>query len=323
MAQKILNLMKINEIKNIIKLNTFKRVYLIIFFYIKNLILKFARDHIWTLSSAISFNIILGLIPFLLIILTVLGFYLDSGNVLDQIKAQLSIVLPLPDEYKIKLLMSFYEKATELIKNTYITGSIGVISLFWTMSGLFGSIRDVMNRIYDYDEERGFFYGKLKDFILVLAVILVFLLSISISTISQIIKINREYFIAKAFDYNIINTIYDSLFPFILSVILTAILFYILFHYVPNFIIPRKALLFIVSHATIQFEIFKFLFFQYILRFSTYDKFYGAFAAIVLSLIWIYFVSLVYCTSAALGKIYLRHHHLKIKSKINGTTKTI
>ncbi|MCY7361297.1 MAG: hypothetical protein LH629_04395, partial [Ignavibacteria bacterium] len=83
----------INKIKN-------SRIYKLLYFYIDNLITKFDNDHIWIMSSGISFNILICLIPFFLLLLTILGIYLDSMTVQERLVSYMNSMIPLPGQYK-------------------------------------------------------------------------------------------------------------------------------------------------------------------------------------------------------------------------------
>jgi membrane protein len=95
---------------------------------------------------------------------------------------------------------------------------------------------------------------------------------------------------------------------------------------VPHYRIPQKALLLSTLIASVLFEIMKFLFSYYVLNISNYKYIYGAYAAVVITLLWIYVISLIFCIGAAIGQIYVEKNKLKIilnNDKNNGTEKTV
>jgi uncharacterized BrkB/YihY/UPF0761 family membrane protein len=59
----------------------------------------------------------------------------------------------------------------------------------------------------------------------------------------------------------------------------------------------------------------KYLYTLYVLRFSSLRRIYGAYAFIVISIFWIYYISLIFSTSAAIGSIYIERNGLKITYK--------
>jgi uncharacterized BrkB/YihY/UPF0761 family membrane protein len=65
----------------------------------------------------------------------------------------------------------------EISSNKALTAIIGTLGILWTASGLFSTIRDVLNKIYKINLEVFYVWGKLKDIGMVFIVIVLFLLS--------------------------------------------------------------------------------------------------------------------------------------------------
>lgn len=295
---------------------------MVIFFYLKTLYEKFDKDHAWTLASGIAFNYILALFPFGLIVFTVLGIYLNSSNFIQNIILELGSLEFIPEEFREKVILQLFERSNELIKNTWITGTIGAAGLFWTMSGLFASMRDVLNRVYDNVEDTSFIVGKLKDFMLVIINLILFIITIFITSFRQILY----YYDLELFGSRFDISYFDSYLAFGISVFVTFLLHIILYRYVPNFRIPFKALIFSSLIATVLFELSKYGFTLYVLRFSNYSKIYGAYTAIFLLFLFIYVISVVFVIGCEMGNAYLKRNKLQIikkQKKNNGTTEAI
>lgn len=292
-------------------------------YYSKKLYEKFEKDHIWVLSSGVAFNILISIIPFLLIALTVLGIYIDSSDILGKINIYLTNILPMQDVHKDKIIKQIFELAKELTNNTFLTGTIGVLALMWTMSGLFSTMRDVLNKIFSFDGYTNYFYGKIRDFILVLVTLILFLASLFLTSIFQIFEL-----LSKDLFGEIIPSVYASAaISIVASLITTYIMFLVLYKYIPQFKLPTKVLQLSTLLSAILFEIMKYLYTMYVLKFSSLQRIYGAYAFIVISIFWIYYISVIFSTSAAIGNIYLEKNGLKLtykkKNKNNGTKETI
>ena len=284
------------------------RIYLIIKHYLSNLFIKISDEVLWTLSSGIAFNLLFSLIPFFLILLTFVGLYLDRAEVADYINSQLKNMLPLPPATQDKFIKEVLLRVQQLTQNTLITGIIGFSGLIWTSSGLFSSMRDVLNKVYQFKDEKSFLYAKLRDFLFVFVSIVVFLISFIITSLSQIIKLKSELF-GFEFDFSGLQNIIAMLISFIFSLFL----FILLYSRIPHFRTPRKTLYFSSFLAAIFFEIFKYFFTFYVIRITDYSMIYGAFSAFVIAFLWIYCISVIFTLGAALGKIHLDRNRLKIK----------
>lgn len=303
----------------------FKLLYETVFYYIKHLYRKFEKDHIWVLSSGIAFNIVLCIIPFNLILITVLGIYLESSDTIEKFSRYLEGILPFVDTFKAKFIAYLVDRVREITSYTFITGAIGIGGLLWLMSGLFSSMRDVLNRIYNVEDNINFLIGKLRDFVLIIITLVLFLLSFSLTSGFQIIQDYSKRIFGVVITFNIFETIV----PILVSFMITFSLFYVLYAFVPNIKFPRKAVIFSSFYASIFFEILKYFFTLYVLNFSNFGKVYGAYATLVIILFWLYYMSVVFVVGAALGQIYTEKNNLKFphikkhKSKFYGTAKVI
>jgi len=296
----------INKVKSF-----FRSTYTNTLYYSKKLYEKFEKDHIWVLSSGIAFNILISIIPFFLIALTVLGIYIDSSNILEKISSYLTNILPVEDVFKEKVIKQIFELAKELTNNTFLTGSIGMIALIWTMSGLFSTMRDVLNKIFVFDGYINYFYGKLRDFVLVFVTLTLFLVSLFFTSIFQIFEL-----ISKDIFGEIIPSVYTSTaITLAASMITTYIMFLVMYKFIPQFKLPSKVIQLSTLLSTILFELVKYLYTLYVLRFSSLKRIYGAYAFIVITVFWIYYISVIFSTSAAIGSIYLEKNGLKLTYK--------
>lgn len=284
---------------------------LIFIFYLKILYEKFDKDHAWTLASGISFNFILALFPFVLILFTIAGIYLNNTDAVQNIIVQLNSVEFIPENFREKIVTQLFERSNELIKNTWITGTIGIAGLFWTMSGLFASMRDVMNRVYDYSEETSFILGKLKDFMLIIITLVLFIITLFITSFRQFIFYNDFELFGNKLDLSYFN----SFLAFAISILVTFLMHFISYRYVPNFKIPLKPLLFSSFIATILFEISKFGFTFYVLKLSNYSRIYGAYTALFLIFLFVYVISVVFVIGCEMGNAYLKRNKLIIIKK--------
>lgn len=277
-------------------------------YYIKNLIEKFDNDHVWVLASGISFNLLICLIPFVLIILTILGIYLDSEVVNERFIRYLDSVIPLPGQYKERAIFELIERTKELTSNKFVTGAIGITGLFWTVSGLFSTMRDVLNRIFRINIDVNFFIGKLKDFGLVILSVVLFLTSMAITSGVQL----AEDYWSAVFGEALTLTLFQKLVPFVIGLTVTFMLFYVLYALVPHWKINYKVVLFSSLVASIFFEALKYLFAVYVLKFANFGRIYGTYATIVISIFYIYYVSVIFVIGAELGEIYSRRNRISL-----------
>jgi membrane protein len=291
-------------------------------YYFKRLGEKMDEQSLFTMTSAVSFDLILSTIPFFLILLTVLGMYLNSDIVTGRITTALDTYLPVSGDLKEKFIIKAFGVINELRNNTLISGLIGIGGFLWTSSGMFATMRDVLNRLFGYHENRSFIHDKLKDFFLVLIIVVFFILTLAVSSISRIINFYNPEFLGIRLDLTFMQNIVSYLVGWAISFWM----FFMIYKYVPNFRMPVKAAYFTAFIASFVYEIFKLAFTYYIFNYSNYNKVYGTFAALVITLLWIYFSCMIFVFGGAIGGIYFHQRHYKLiskRKKKNGTKKTI
>lgn len=280
-------------------------------YYIKNLYQRFIDDILWTLSAGIAFNFILSLIPFFLLLLTVVGILLDKYQIASLISNHIDEYLPLPQGIKERFLNAVILRVNELTSNTLITGLIGIGGFMWTTSSLFSSMRDVLNKIFYFRDEKSFIYGKLKDLLFVFISVVLLILTLGITSLLHIFT----YYKITIFNIDFDLSFFDKIISLFSGFVISFFMFFLMYRDIPHFKIPWKVIVFTSFWAAILFEIFKYLFTFYILNLSNYTKIYGAFTAFVLTFLWIYFISTIFTLSAALGSIYMNKNNYKIVNR--------
>lgn len=287
--------------------------YKTLYYYIDKLIGKFDNDHIWILSSGIAFNTLICVIPFTLILLTILGIYLDSQTVQDRVVNYLNSVVPLPGQYKDRFIFELTERTKELTTNTFLTGAIGLAGLFWTVSGLFSSMREVLRKIFNVNDELNYFIGKLRDFLLVIISVALFITSMAITSAVQLFEEYSQGILGEM----ITLTLFQRFIPMVVGFIISFFLYYVLYAYVPHWKFNKKIVMFSTLVATICFELLKYLFAVYLLKIANYGKIYGTYATIVISIFYIYYVSVIFVVGGELGEIYYTKNKKKFERKVH------
>lgn len=116
-------------------------------FYAKNIWHKAARDQLFFLSSGITFNVLVTIVPLLLITISVLGMLVESSSsARDQILTFIQRVMPLASGQAESLLFG-------LVDDRGLFGVLGLVGLIWASTRLFGSLRTVLEIIFEIPPE--------------------------------------------------------------------------------------------------------------------------------------------------------------------------
>lgn len=270
-------------------------------YYFIGLYKKFDEDHVWVLSSGIAFNLIICSIPFTLILFSIFGAYLNTGNTTHGIEHYIRNIIGLTPELREKINSIILSRVNEISENTTLTAFIGTIGILWTASGLFSTIRDVLNRIFKTKTEVFFVWGKLKDIGMVLLTTVFFILSIASTFVVSFLRSIDENLLG-----NTLRSIgfFHYVIPFVIGLIFSFLMFWVIYKLVPHGNIKNKIVLISAISSTILWELVKFIFTTYLIYFSNFKAVYGAYAAIVSIIFWIYYSSFTFVVGAEIGQLY-------------------
>ena len=186
-----------------------------------------------------------------------------------------------------------------------LSGSLGIIGLFFAASGLFSSMRTILNLVFKISENKRFYINKLRDFGMVLLVVAFFLVSIAILPALDFIppllqKLELEQF-------NLFDTFFSSFISVtisLLSFLIIFFMFFLLYYLLPYGRIPAKVVLISAFWTSFFWFVAKELFGYYIAHAALLSKIYGTYVFLVIVAFWIYYSSLIFIIGAEIGQLY-------------------
>jgi membrane protein len=242
---------------------------------------KFNDDNGFFLSSGIAFNILINLIPFILLLLALVGTYLHNDQeVLNHIRAYFRDVAPALDPKVTKNLM-------DVMQNRQIVGILGFVGLLWFSTWVFGSLRIALNIVFRVEKSRGLLRGIGIDLLMILLAGILLLMSMILSSFVTFLQ-NYQGQIPVAMGPTI-QWILKYLLPFFL----TYCMFFLIYRIIPNkkahFTSALQAALF----ASLLWELAKHLFGWYVVHLAGYSIFYGSLSTLVIFVLWVYYSSTI------------------------------
>lgn len=269
------------------------------------------QHHILLLAGGLAFSMFICIIPFVLILFWALGIWLDSSTVELQISTLIDAVIPY-QTYADFVKEKIYMIIGDVIKYKNIAGIIGGIGLLFAASGLFSSMRTILNTVFSVDKEQSFLIEKLKDFGLILMVILLFFAA---TIILPIIDVFRNSAKDLEFMEFFRVGIFEQTFFMIISIIVIFVLFSILYFSVPTKRLNKKSIFVSALWAAVLWEVAKQGFGYYIYNFATYGKIYGAYAVLVVVAFWIYYSAVVFIVGGEIGRLFYERNYLTPNTK--------
>lgn len=299
---------RLKKLRIILLLSPFYKKFKIFFFhYFGGLYYRLDNHHVFLYAGGLSFSLFVCIIPFVLIIFAVLGSILDSNHMQGQVNTLIETIIPY-SQYSDFVKEIIFSRISEVVEYKNIAGIIGGIGLLFAASGLFSSMRTILNRVYGIEIELNVIIAKLRDFALVLMVILIFFLTtIFIPIIDVLRKVAVDWEFLSIFRGEIFGHLLFS----IISIVVIFALFVVLYFTVPQRKLGKRTILISALWAAILWEVAKQIFGYYIYNFSSFGKIYGTYALVVVVAFWIYYSAIVFIVGAEIGRLYHERNYVK------------
>ena len=256
--------------------------------FIYNVAKTLGQDYVGIMAAGLSYYAFLSLFPLIVGLISILGFLLPSEEVYGIIFEFLQQNIPISVEFIESIIINVVE----------LRGTLGLISIGGLVFGgtaVLSAISLAINRAWNL-WPRPLWIRKPQEFVMVLALGLIILLLLGISTgLSFLGDIELPG----------IGTLQNVLARGI-SFLLVLAIFLLLYKFIPNTRVSwgdiwRGALL-----GAIMFEVALFGFSIFLRYFAAYDVIYGSLASIVIILFWIYISSFILILCAEINSVYNR-----------------
>lgn len=248
---------------------------------IKKLYNKITEDDIFALASQLSYNLILAFFPFLIFLLTLIGYSrLNSKDVLTL----LSSILPIS---AYELIKTIVVEVVDVQQSSLLWLSIGIA--IWTAASGFSAVIKGLNKAYEVKETRSYIKVKIISIscIFILAVLIIITLFLLVfGDIVRVYLLGRLPFVeAVRFIWNLSKTI--------ILVCMMVLTFAWIYRYTPCRRMQWSEVLPGALISTIGWVIISYGFAYYVNNFSNYSRLYGSLGAVVVLMTWIFLTSLI------------------------------
>jgi membrane protein len=242
---------------------------------------KFNDDNGFFLSSGIAFNILINLIPFIMLLLALVGTYLyNDQEVLTHIRAYFRDVAPALDPKIMKNL-------TDVIQNRQIVGILGFVGLLWFSTWVFSSLRIALNIVFRVEKSRGILRGIGIDLLMIFFAGILLLVSMILSSVVTFLQ-GYQGPIPVTMGPTI-----QWLVKYLLPFFLTAGMFFLIYKIIPNKVVHFRSALQAAFFSGLLWELAKHLFAWYVVHLAEYSIFYGSLSTVIIFVLWVYYSSTI------------------------------
>jgi len=245
---------------------------------------RFSEERGGEVSASLAYYTLFSLFPFFLALIAAGGFFLERDQVFRQVQEMFINLFPGSRNVIESNLKTVLEMRGTI-------GIIGIISLFWSASGMFSSLIYNVNRAWPDTRIRNFLRKRLAGIAIAIALGASVLLSIfATTTFSVLANINLQALGSQLID----SLPYKNLFTRLLSMSVKVLAFMALYLWAPNKKVNWRYALFGALVAGTGLEIATSVFTWYLTSgIVSYDLVYGSLGAIVVLMFWVYISSLI------------------------------
>jgi membrane protein len=269
------------------------------------------RHHLFLYSGGLAFSLFVCIVPMVLIIFWLLGKFLNSVEVELQINNLIDTVIPYAT-YANFVKEIIFQRVQEVVEYRNVAGWVGIIGLFFAASGFASSLRTVLNKINGTDIDINIFLGKLRDFVVIISIVLVFLvLILTLPILDFLISFAQSTPYLQVFNQPIFQRVFTASFSFFVMFFIFAVLY----KFMPTKKIRKRSVALGALWASIFWVGAKILFGMYLSKFTTFSRIYGAYALGIVVAFWIYYTAAVFILGAEIGKLFDERLGEKLKKK--------
>lgn len=240
------------------------------------------EDNIAFLAGALSFDILLTAIPFVGLVLAVVGYLVQYQLAVHQLNVHELLQRYMPDASGGgDGLFGFIERGLgDLVARRGQLTILAAPLFLWFSTRMFGGLRAALNEVFDTEENRSWPLAKLIDLAMVFVV--------------------GGLFLANAF-----ASTSGSVFAYALSLALGTLLFFVIFKFAPSRRIYWRTSLVASVFCAVGFELAKRLYALYVANFVTFDRVTDAnLFGFLLFLLWIYYTAYLFLLGGEVAETY-------------------
>ena len=270
---------------------------------------KAGDDNIFFLAGAISFNVLVAIVPLLLFAVGIASFFLSAqyGDPATVIVNRLLEYLPVIGG-DIDLVESIRRPIQGIVESRRGFTLLGAFLLIWFSTRLVGTLRAVLREVFDVAQDRGIVGGKIFDIKAVLfggALILVNLwitaemeaardLGLDVLGVSG----NAASLLQRSWS---LGVVYLSAW----------VLFLGLYRYVPARWIPWPTAVVAATFTATGFELLKYGFSWYVTEVASYGSTYGNLLTIAVLFFWIHYSAIVFILGGEIAQVWTMRRALR------------
>jgi membrane protein len=271
-----------------------------ILFYGKTLIRNVRKHDIFFYSSALSFQIVLCLIPTVFLIVLLVGAFLSRETVLRGVESIVTSAFPRDVSASVQIKALLLNRTRLMFGHKNLAGIITVAGLLWTSLGLLDTLRKTILHVLNLQVSDKWIVLRLYDLRALLVAGFFLTSSILITMLFTLLREIALHFPASSLKFTFVRTFLPQLSAFGL----TFLLYFSIYRFHSFGRLDFGSAAFGSFWASLFFELSKDAFAVYLTKIANLWEVYGALETVVALLIWIFFSTVIFIIGVELALIY-------------------
>jgi membrane protein len=260
-------------------------------------------DDLFFLASGIAFNILLVAIPFCLLLVSGLGYLLNlsAAASMARLSGIIDRLFPAEPGGAGPLVHGLLR---DIVRARGTVGLYSAIAFVWFTTRMFRSLRGVLTHVFDIEADRGLVEGKVFDVAVTLAAMLLLIAYVLLSAYLAIATTRGVALLATfGVQRSAMGTLAYAIGQLVAFLVIVGLLFAV-YKFLPKERVSARVALVAAATGAIAFELLKVVFAVYLQHVNPASFFTASLAAIVIVLIWVYFVAATFVFGAEVGRVY-------------------
>ncbi len=258
-------------------------------FFGKQLFRRINAADVFGLSAQLAYFFLLSLFPFLLFLITLLGY------------------MPIDEQAVIVFIERYAPAETKELINTNINQlvneqngkllSLSVIGTIWSASNGVNAIIKAFNKAYEVDEDRTFIVSRLIAIALTVAMVAVICIALALPIFGEMIGV--YVFSLFGLTENFVH-IWNML-RWVISSVVFFIVLLTLYKLAPNKRILLRNAMWGAMFATVGWQLVSLAFSNYVNTIGNYSATYGSLGAVIILMVWFYISGIIIITGGVIN----------------------
>lgn len=258
---------------------------------------RMTRADVFGLAAQLAYFFLLSLFPFLLFLVTLLGYLpIDENTVMTFISMYAPTEITNLIQTNISQLV--HGQSGSLL-------SISIIGTLWSASNGINAITKAFNQAYEVEEDRPFLVARLIAIVMTIAMLGVIAVAFLLPIFGEMIGMYIFSFLGWSENFiKIWNTS-----RWIISSVVFFIVLLALYTLMPNIKVRIKEALLGTLFATLSWQVVSLGFSYYVQTIGDYSATYGSLGAVIVLMIWFYISGIIIITGGVINAMIAARHN--------------